>query len=897
MTPPDLEDLRLDLAPKLNRPLSLWNPLDYLRLLFWVFYFPQALRWYVDTFGGGYINPYEAYKVLTTNNMSTRIAMHKGQEILRTNSVQRKLLVQAIFLAVTTPAIVSLVLKHYGVAIAWDGVIAGMAIGPLLSVTVSPLFGVAVGVAYGVAVSVASGVALVVVADVVAGDMAVGLTVGMAAGTALCLAMGITRSVSGGLPDSTAIFMTGGMTGGIAGGVTGGIAGGMAGGIAGGMAGGIIGGVAAGTVVTLRLDSWLMAILLGASNGKRQLTPVASVTPLPFPSIYRSLRETLRKDWSLGVHNCNQLLAYTCQFVPVLQVVNQELNSIPAEQLFLNLSQLCRLPFDWRLIQFSSASLWNLWDGVHTPPRLNTPARAAAAGFWYLHENQPDKAAQAFAVVRDIPHGEEMHGLASLLVMFAAADTAEAMAAIELPDLPSDRSLRPHTWEAIRRFCNVISDTKTVQGSASRSARAFATNRALGELQHILDYQEDLPEAERALVVGIAKTWQAALLEITAEVGEIQLTQPVRNPYVVGDPVEGERFVGRDDIMRQLQELWLMGQHLQSVVIYGHRRMGKTSILKNAAQILGANVKVAYVNLLKYAWAETTVDVLTAITDQVARVMELPSPADAEMVAKPELTFERFLQRAIQSLGQEEGLIIAIDEFEKIEELIKAGKLNPNFMAYLRGLLQDSPQLAFAFAGLHTLEEMTADYFQPFFSSVISIKVDFFKPDTVRTLLPNPGGDFPLDYDASALDAIYRLTAGQPYLTQLLGFFLVRRYNDQVFERHQTRDPVFTAADVQAVVGQSAFFAQGKQYFMGVWSQASNNNGPSGQQTILQTLAPHANGLSLDSLQGQTGLNATEFDAALTTLKNHDVVRCTQDTAQIIVELFRRWIGLTHKAT
>jgi hypothetical protein len=41
---------RLDLAPKLKRPLQLWNPLDYLRLLYWCFFFPQALRWYVETF-------------------------------------------------------------------------------------------------------------------------------------------------------------------------------------------------------------------------------------------------------------------------------------------------------------------------------------------------------------------------------------------------------------------------------------------------------------------------------------------------------------------------------------------------------------------------------------------------------------------------------------------------------------------------------------------------------------------------------------------------------------------------------------------------------------------------------------------------------------------------------
>ena len=42
---------KLDLAPKRKKPLSLWNPLDYVLLLYWAFFFPQAIRWYVETFG------------------------------------------------------------------------------------------------------------------------------------------------------------------------------------------------------------------------------------------------------------------------------------------------------------------------------------------------------------------------------------------------------------------------------------------------------------------------------------------------------------------------------------------------------------------------------------------------------------------------------------------------------------------------------------------------------------------------------------------------------------------------------------------------------------------------------------------------------------------------------
>jgi hypothetical protein len=41
-------------------------------------------------------------------------------------------------------------------------------------------------------------------------------------------------------------------------------------------------------------------------------------------------------------------------------------------------------------------------------------------------------------------------------------------------------------------------------------------------------------------------------------------------------------------------------------------------------------------------------------------------------------------------------------------------------MGVLRGMVQMSPKIAFALAGLHTLEEMTEDYFNPFFCQYYS---------------------------------------------------------------------------------------------------------------------------------------------------------------------------------
>ncbi|MBR8840055.1 MAG: ATP-binding protein [Stigonema ocellatum SAG 48.90 = DSM 106950] len=775
---------RLDLAPKLKRPLSLWNPLDYLRLLYWVFYFPQALRWYVDTFAGGYVPPGE---------MNWR----KGWELLQQNPIQRNLLLQGLILTVITPLISGQLLHNLGIAIDWLGVAGGVA------------FGVAFGVVFGVA--------------------------------------------------------------------------------------------------SLRPESWLMGLplnLKSLSNGNWLLS---RVTLLPLPRLAWRLQNWLLQDWETGLQIVNQLLAYTLQFVPVVQAVNRVLAITPSDEIIWRVSRLAEAPFDWHLVRFASASLSNslisenleqLWflpwrqrwqEGLMTDTQLNTPARAAAAGFWYLHKKQPRKAMEAFAEVRSLLYGEEMFTLAQTLTFFKYTNKPATIAALKLPTFPNEPLLRPTTWQALLSLRRVIEDVQTVERSVSRSARAFALSRALGELTNILNHTEDLPQAEQGLIIDIAETWKQALLSVAGEVGEISITQPVSNPYVVGDPVEGNLFVGREDVMRDLRELWVTGHQVQSVVLYGHRRMGKTSILRNAANRLGSGVKVAYVNLLEVGDASLGVaEVLMAMSDAISEVMQFPPPANEELLNLPLPTFRRYLKQVEEKL-EGKGLIIVLDEFEKIENLIEAGKIPKDFMGFLRGLVQKSSQIAFTFAGLHTLEEMAGDYFQPFYASVIPIKVSFMELGATHEILANPAiGDFPLDYTIEALDKIYGLTHGQPYLVQLVGFQLVRRYNDYVFQQGRSRNLVFTVEDVEAVVNDPEFFKRGRYYFDGVWGQAAR--GASGQQAIIRAIAPHPQGLTMDALANYTGSDMTTLQEALKSLKRHDVVKETDGSLRITVELFRRWV-------
>ena len=113
------------------------------------------------------------------------------------------------------------------------------------------------------------------------------------------------------------------------------------------------------------------------------------------------------------------------------------------------------------------------------------------------------------------------------------------------------------------------------------------------------------------------------------------------------------------------------------------------------------------------------------------------------------MIFSNFLYALLNAISKQvvanmsyRGVIIALDEFETIEELIEREQIAPAFMGFLRGLVQMNPEkIAFAFAGLHTLEEMTADYFEPFFASVISIRVSFLNPGATKTILANPVTD------------------------------------------------------------------------------------------------------------------------------------------------------------
>ncbi|MFM6789470.1 MAG: ATP-binding protein, partial [Microcystis panniformis] len=165
----------INLAPKLRRDLSLWNPFDYLLLLYWVFYFPQAVRWYVETRGGG-----DKLKEQKTWRYRMQFLL------LSDHPVQLRLGIQGLLLTVITPLIICSIAANLGLSVNWVGVVLGVVFSVVLGVVWGVLSGAVSGAVSGVALSVLSGVAFGVLSGV-----AFGVALSVLSGVALGVVWGV----------------------------------------------------------------------------------------------------------------------------------------------------------------------------------------------------------------------------------------------------------------------------------------------------------------------------------------------------------------------------------------------------------------------------------------------------------------------------------------------------------------------------------------------------------------------------------------------------------------------------------------------------------------------------------------------------------------------------------
>jgi len=360
------------------------------------------------------------------------------------------------------------------------------------------------------------------------------------------------------------------------------------------------------------------------------------------------------------------------------------------------------------------------------------------------------------------------------------------------------------------------------------------------------------------------------------------------NPYVIGVPLTGVAgFYGRRDIFEFVQDI-LTAEHQNVVVLYGQRRIGKTSLLHQISRRLRDEGQVVPVYFdLQGKEQKPLGEVLYLLARTVARPLNMRDPERDRFDDAGRFFRDEFLYSAYEQLD-ERRLLLLFDEFDVLgDELSSAGAASETLFPYLNDLIVHHDRIVFIFVVGRRIEELTT-HFQSVFKQAVYRRIGLLEPENARAVITGPVKDV-LTFEEGAIAAILNLTTGHPYFTQLVCF--------EIFNAMKAANQrVVTEADVLSLVDRAIESGHGalnwfwdglpraERFIMSAVAHVTDETGLATLEDIRQILEKYRivlTGLELQDAPGR--LVAWEM------LRLEDT-----HSYRFVVELVRRWLLKTH---
>ena len=290
-------------------------------------------------------------------------------------------------------------------------------------------------------------------------------------------------------------------------------------------------------------------------------------------------------------------------------------------------------------------------------------------------------------------------------------------------------------------------------------------------------------------------------------IGFSQASTRHANPYVVGRPLAGASaalYFGREEVFEWLAENLTGTAQPNALLLYGRRRIGKTSTLyqlvegergRALSHDCARPLAPAYIDLQRLAGRPTD-EWLRLLAREICRRvgtsgLERSVPDSGPPGETAYAAFDRCLDRLEQTTPAGSLILLAVDEFEQIQSGIAAGTLDEAVLPFLRSQIQHRQRVAFLISGAHGLLD---PFWRPITDLTARYELGPLTPEQAEALICRPVAGT-LDYDAAAVAAIWQVTGGHPFLIQTLCHRLVSRMN----RRGQA---VIAADDVAHVIEQ-----------------------------------------------------------------------------------------------
>ena len=667
--------------------------------------------------------------------------------------------------------------------------------------------------------------------DLYFGDIAFGIAVGIAGGIVGVIVAGFAGGITGGIAEGISRGIAAGTVGGIAFGITFGIAGGVAGRIADGIALGIVlgisigivigvgiaGGIAYGIVVGIALD-----VVEGIAFGIAFGIAVGIATPRSFylPFHFFLVWPKTRAKW-YAYHP----LAW---------------------------DRLIGFPF-WRFDRLlADYTLANPRDGQREIERL------------IEQKYQRTSALKArIRVLARMGHDTSIEDLPKLLA-----------------DLPSGEQGFLAQSDQIRSKAQTLARQWTLAQKAStpllRESRLQGLAKDCEALYHQLaGFAAPLPEVFRPA----AQSWQQQA-EQELILARRQRDKALEQVFRAGDPVDPdeEAFTPREAIIGQLEAHLTQPSGCPGIVLYGRRRMGKTTVLKNLPLLLPETMIPVFFS----AQNPRVFSGPASLTRFMLRtVSERAEDLDFDLPATPGLVELMDMLDHWQTIlaQQKRRLILCFDEYNNLDEKIAEGVYSVDLPATIRESIQSHRNIIWIFAGSHRIEELTKAPWTSYLVSTRTVEVPPFTPDETYLLLTDPLKFSPLFnadqerprfdpavWGTHGIERIQNDCAGWPHLVQLMAETIINYLREQGRDRLGEGEYAH-CLDLAARAGHNLF-----------------------HELIIKECAYPEEHTWLEGFTAKVHQKAPDHDPSLANLKRRALIRETDEGWTMIAPLMRHWL-------
>ncbi|MBK8986107.1 MAG: ATP-binding protein [Chloroflexi bacterium] len=813
------------------------------------------------------------------------------------------------------------------------GVIVGVGVALLASLAASLVgslvIGTAVGLGTGVVTGIAAGLVLGEAANPLTAvpnfslDLVLGTVIGLSSGLSGGLAYGVTMGVTGRLRDLAPAYSLPRQISGVIVGVFVGMAGGF---IVGGLTESWLTGLALGLPFALaigwRTRSWRRGLVWGAllslavalvaglalSPAEAGLWGAALIvlrlgaTMLALFALPYVLAERIAGPWAgalagvLGSGSGLFLLASSTQaYGPIV--------------LFTLAGILLGLTLGWwrPVVGYPFIAGWNMlllrlderrlpqgrpslirWHSAFWDELQRLPLSGLDTHILLLRQYDP---AEGTAVMEFLGHGRQRWAAQAVQIetdarQLAACQDIQSIGAV-YQTLAAGELSGPAS-ALLRSFSRISRDVAAALNQESAYNQRLALNAVEDRLDGLLRELTRSSERYADRFRPIAAAWRAVVAGTHQQlVAEAELRQEIDSPYIIGVPLTERQaiFVGRADVSARIEQL-LLDRRQPPLLLYGQRRVGKTSLLNNLGRLLPSTIIPLFVDLQGPATrasdeAGFLYNLARALVRSAGqRDLALPPLTRDDLAVDPFSQFEEWLDAVELALGDSLALLM-LDEFEVLADALERRRFDEvTVMGMVRHLIQHRSRFKVLLSGSHTLDE-----FQRWAGYLINVQVvhiGYLSPAETRQLVTQPVSDFALRYEAAAQERVIALTRGHPFLVQLLCAEIVALKNEQPPEMRR----LARVADVETAVSEalqhgSFFFADIEQNQVDVVGREVLRlmaTSGEGEVTPRQKLVAYVPSLMA-------------LEESLVYLQRRELIEAVGDGYCFQVELVRRWFA------